>query len=113
MAVETAQFGMPAHFEFPAATSYPRVETFDPAVAAANEAVGVEGAMEQVVPIAAQDKGPYATMTIDEAADYLRVSRARIMNAIRGGQLPGGKVGNTFRVVRADLDEYMRGKRAA
>ncbi|MBA7679868.1 Metalloprotease PmbA [subsurface metagenome] len=32
MAVETAQFGMPAKFEFPSLTDYPQVEVFDPAV---------------------------------------------------------------------------------
>jgi len=32
MAVETAQFGMPARFDFPPAASYPRIEVFDPDV---------------------------------------------------------------------------------
>jgi len=32
MAVETAQFGMPAKFEFPSLTSHPNVEIFDPGV---------------------------------------------------------------------------------
>ena len=32
MAVETAQFGMAAKFEFPPLTSYPQVEVFDSAV---------------------------------------------------------------------------------
>jgi len=31
-AVETARFGMPAHFQFPEPASYPRVDIFDPAV---------------------------------------------------------------------------------
>ncbi len=30
MAVETAQFGMPARFDFPSLTDYPRVEVYDP-----------------------------------------------------------------------------------
>jgi len=38
MAVETAQFGTPARFEFPPVTAYPRVEVFDPAV----ESVSIE-----------------------------------------------------------------------
>ncbi len=33
MAVETAEFGMPARFEFPSPTSYPQIEVFDPDVA--------------------------------------------------------------------------------
>jgi PmbA protein len=33
-AVETARFGMPAKFELPPATSYPRIDIFDPAVEA-------------------------------------------------------------------------------
>ena len=37
-AVETARFGMPAHFQFPEPTSYPRVDIFDAAV----ESVSIE-----------------------------------------------------------------------
>ena len=37
-AVETAQFGTPAKFEFPPLTSYPKVEVFDPDV----ESVSIE-----------------------------------------------------------------------
>jgi len=32
MAVETAQFGMKAEFEFPSLTSYPQIEIFDPSI---------------------------------------------------------------------------------
>jgi len=39
MAVETAQFGMPARFEFPSHTSYPQMEIFDTDVAS----ISVEG----------------------------------------------------------------------
>jgi PmbA protein len=34
MAVETAQFGTPAKFEFPSTTAFPQIEVFDPAVEA-------------------------------------------------------------------------------
>ncbi len=33
MALETAQFGMPARFEFPSLASYPQIEVYDPEVA--------------------------------------------------------------------------------
>ena len=42
MAVETAQFGMPARFEFPTAASYPQIEVFDPDV----ESVPIERMIE-------------------------------------------------------------------
>jgi len=42
MAVETAQFGMPAKFEFPSLISYPRVEVFDSEV----ESIPVEKMVE-------------------------------------------------------------------
>ena len=32
MAMETAEFGMPAGFDFPSKTSYPRIEVYDPDV---------------------------------------------------------------------------------
>jgi len=49
----------------------------------------------------------------DEAAAFLHVSRNRVINAVRGGQLPGARVGNSYRIVRQDLMEYMRGRREA
>ncbi len=38
MAMETAEFGMPARFEFPSPTSYPQVEVFDPDI----ESISIE-----------------------------------------------------------------------
>ena len=38
MAVETAEFGMPARFEFPSQTAYPQIEVFDPDI----ESISIE-----------------------------------------------------------------------
>ena len=42
MAVETSQFGLPANFQFPSSTNYPRVGVFDPGV----EEIAVEKMIE-------------------------------------------------------------------
>jgi PmbA protein len=42
MAVETAQFGMPAKFELPSFTSYPEIAVFDPAI----ESVSIEAMVQ-------------------------------------------------------------------
>jgi len=53
-----------------------------------------------------------AAMNVQEAADYLNCSTGSIMGALRRGQLPGAKVGAGWRIMRSDLDTYMRGVRA-
>ena len=55
----------------------------------------------------AKPQGP--SMTPDEAAEYCGVSRSSIIAAIRRGQLPGAKVGSSYRVLREDLTAHMRG----
>jgi excisionase family DNA binding protein len=48
-------------------------------------------------------------LTVDEAADYLRCTRSVVMSAMRRGQLPAAKVGNGWRITKANLDTYLRG----
>jgi len=43
------------------------------------------------------------SMTADEAADLLRVSKNVIHRAIQTGRLPGAKVGNQYRILRSNL----------
>jgi excisionase family DNA binding protein len=78
-----------------------------------DEGMAPEAALQGVVPIEEQQNTPTAAMTVDEAAEQLGVSRAVIMRAIARGALPGAKVGGTYRIMREDLNEYMRGMRAA
>lgn len=47
-------------------------------------------------------------MTADEAAAWLNVPRSTIMRAIRMGRLPGAKIGNNYRILRSDLEQFMK-----
>lgn len=55
------------------------------------------------------------TLTPEEAAAILRVNPQTVYRALRAGKLPGAKVGAQWRILRADLEEYLRtgGRQAA
>jgi len=72
-------------------------------------AADAAGAAAAVVPIEQEER---ATVDVDEAADYLNVSRGVVIAALRRGQLPGARVGGRWRIVRSDLARYMQGPRA-
>jgi excisionase family DNA binding protein len=44
------------------------------------------------------------TMTVEEVAKYLRVSRQTVYTLIRAGKIPHFKVGTKVRIKRADLE---------
>lgn len=50
-------------------------------------------------------------MTIAEAAAYLRVNPQTVYRRLQSGELPGAKVGRSWRVRRADLDRFLTGER--
>ena len=52
-------------------------------------------------------------LTVDEIADYLRVSRATICRWCGTGKLPAFKIGKSWRVQRNDLEVYIRYQRGA
>jgi len=52
-------------------------------------------------------------LTVDEIADYLRVSRATICRWCGAGKLPAFKIGKSWRVQRSDLEGYIRRQRDA
>jgi excisionase family DNA binding protein len=43
------------------------------------------------------------TLTVQEVASYLRVSRQTVYTLIREGKIPHFKIGNKVRIKRADL----------
>ena len=46
-------------------------------------------------------------MTIEEVAEYLRVSERTVYDWAQKGQLPGGKLGTTWRFRRADIENWV------
>ena len=79
-AVETAQFGMLAKFEFPSPVSYPRVEVFDPNV----ESVSIEEMIKLGEELIAMVRG-HTPEIICEAAITKSIISVHIINS-RGGQ---------------------------
>ncbi len=47
-------------------------------------------------------------LTPDEAAALLRVSRTTLYRLARNGELPGTKVGRSWRFYRGDLIDFLR-----
>jgi excisionase family DNA binding protein len=47
-------------------------------------------------------------LTLEEVADYLRLSTKTISRMARSGQLPAFKAGNHWRVRRAELEGWIR-----
>lgn len=48
------------------------------------------------------------TMTVQEVADYLRVSRQTVYTLVRVGKLPHFRVGNKVRFKRADIERLTK-----
>lgn len=51
-------------------------------------------------------------MRLSEVARRLTISRAAVYRLVRSGQLSGIRVGQTWRVLRADFDAYLDERRA-
>ena len=52
-------------------------------------------------------------MTIEEVAEYLRVSERTVYDWAQKGQLPGGKLGTTWRFKRPDIENWVNRKLGA
>lgn len=46
-------------------------------------------------------------MTIEEVAEYIRVSERTVYDWAQKGQLPGGKLGTTWRFKRSDIESWV------
>jgi excisionase family DNA binding protein len=47
-------------------------------------------------------------LTVAEVAAMMRVSKMTVYRLVHGGDLPAVRVGRSFRVLEADVDEYLR-----
>ena len=59
------------------------------------------------VPAAADDD---AILNTKEACDYLKISRPTFLKYIAAGKIKAKKIGNGWRVFKADLDQIVRGE---
>lgn len=49
-------------------------------------------------------------MTLEEVAEYLRVSERTVYDWIQKGEIPGGKIGTSWRFKRSDIVEWVNRK---
>ncbi|MBO8152777.1 MAG: PTS fructose transporter subunit IIA [Candidatus Neomarinimicrobiota bacterium] len=49
-------------------------------------------------------------MTLEEVAKYLKVSERTVINWVNKGELPGGKIGTSWRFKRADIEKWVNRK---
>ena len=52
-------------------------------------------------------------LTVDEIAEYLRVSRATICRWCGTGKLPAFKIGKSWRVQKKDLERFINQQRGS
>jgi len=48
-------------------------------------------------------------MTIDELAEYLKISKSTLYKLVQDGGLPGQKVGKRWRFHKDAIDEWLKG----
>lgn len=46
-------------------------------------------------------------MTLEEVAEYLRLSRSKLYDLAQGGMIPCSKVAGRWRFFRPEIDEWM------
>ncbi|MDA8217420.1 MAG: helix-turn-helix domain-containing protein [Chloroflexota bacterium] len=56
------------------------------------------------------NNGKSAVLTVEEAAQYLRVHEQTVYQLLRTGQLKGAKVGRVWRIHRASVDAFLMGE---
>jgi len=47
-------------------------------------------------------------LTLEEVADYLRVPKRAVERAVRRGDIPGRRIEDAWRFLRAAIDEWLR-----
>jgi excisionase family DNA binding protein len=51
-------------------------------------------------------------LTTQEACHYLRISRPTYLKYIYGGKIKGAKVGKGWKVLKSELDRFLKGEEA-
>jgi excisionase family DNA binding protein len=49
-------------------------------------------------------------LTTQEACHYLRISRPTYLKYLYGGRIKGAKVGKGWKVLKSELDRFLRGE---
>ncbi|KRT75919.1 MAG: hypothetical protein XU14_C0082G0005 [Armatimonadetes bacterium CSP1-3] len=52
-------------------------------------------------------------MTVDQVAAFLQLNKLTVYKFIRAGDLPAVRLGRSFRIRRADVDEFLEARKVA
>jgi excisionase family DNA binding protein len=52
-------------------------------------------------------------LTVEELADYLKLSQAKLYRMAQEGRIPASKIGSQWRFDREEIDEWARRQRPA
>lgn len=64
-------------------------------------------------PTLTKTDSPSEWMTIEEAADHLKLSRSKLYNMAQHGEIPCSKIAGRWRFFRPEVDEWMLRQRPA
>jgi excisionase family DNA binding protein len=69
--------------------------------------------MQQTSPFAPPSVMPRVPdiLTVPEAAAYLHVSEAEVMRLIDEGKLPAARIGDSFRIARIAIEDFLKQER--
>ena len=52
-------------------------------------------------------------MTVDQVAEYLQLNRLTVYRYVREGRIPAAKIGKLYRVLKADVDDFLERQKTA
>ena len=61
----------------------------------------------------AENRTPADLMTVDQVAAYLQLNKLTVYKFIRAGDLPAVRLGRSFRIRRADVDQFLEAHKVA
>ncbi len=63
--------------------------------------------------MAAPERTPGDLMTVEQVAAYLQLNKLTVYKYVRSGELPAVRLGRSFRVRRADVEEFLEARKVA
>ena len=49
-------------------------------------------------------------LTVKDLCEYLKFSEKTVLNLLNTGEIPGRKLGGSWRILKSEIDKYLSGK---
>jgi excisionase family DNA binding protein len=49
-------------------------------------------------------------LTVKELCDYLKLTKKTVLRLLNTGEIPGRKIGGSWRILKSELDKYLKGE---